>query len=166
MLSSIIYHLTVPKFLFFVQEVEKHVQPAYRKSKNIYGDTPQMVFTFSHKKLAKEGEKWMRDTSGSCMVVGTLIATVMFAAAFTVPGGNSSDQGIPIFLQDRSFMIFAISDAISLFSSTTSVLMFLSILTSRYAEEDFLYSLPSHNWSHHSINLDGIHDDSLWCDSL
>ena len=31
----------------------------------------------------------------------------------------------------------------SLFSSTTSLLMFLGILTSRYAEEDFLKSLPT-----------------------
>jgi hypothetical protein len=31
---------------------------------------------------------------------------------------------------------------LSLFSATTSVLMFLGILTSRYAEDDFLESLP------------------------
>ncbi|KAF8403433.1 hypothetical protein HHK36_011537 [Tetracentron sinense] len=57
-------------------------------------------------------------------------------------GGNRSEKGIPIFLKTSSFMIFAISDALSLFSSLTSVLMFLSILTSHYAEEDFLYMLP------------------------
>ncbi|KAI3827107.1 hypothetical protein L1987_01171 [Smallanthus sonchifolius] len=39
-------------------------------------------------------------------------------------------------------IIFSVSDAISLFTSTTSLLMFLSILTSRYAEEDFLNKLP------------------------
>ena len=39
-------------------------------------------------------------------------------------------------------MVFIVSDALSLFSSSTSVLMFLGILTSRYAEEDFLMSLP------------------------
>ncbi|KAL7219495.1 hypothetical protein ACSBR2_012531 [Camellia fascicularis] len=41
-----------------------------------------------------------------------------------------------------SFMVFAISDAIALVTSSTSILMFLSILTSRYAENDFLESLP------------------------
>ncbi|KAF6141234.1 hypothetical protein GIB67_024318 [Kingdonia uniflora] len=66
----------------------------------------------------------------------------MFTAAFTVPDGNNSDQGIPIFLQVISFMVFVVSDAIDLFFSITSVLRFLSILTSRYAEEDFLCSLP------------------------
>ncbi|KAL2906992.1 Ankyrin repeat domain-containing protein 13C [Bienertia sinuspersici] len=34
-------------------------------------------------------------------------------------------------------------DAISLFSSVTCILTFLSILTSRYSEDDFLYVLPS-----------------------
>jgi len=68
--------------------------------------------------------------------------TIMFAAAFTVPGGNNQDTGFPIFLDERLFILVIISDALSLFSSTTSVVMFLGILTSRYAEDDFLESLP------------------------
>ncbi|KAF6158182.1 hypothetical protein GIB67_014976 [Kingdonia uniflora] len=76
------------------------------------------------------------------MVAAMLIATIMFTATFTVPDGNNSDQGIPIFLKVSFFMVFAVSDAIGLFFSITSVLRFLSILTSRYAEENFLYSLP------------------------
>jgi hypothetical protein len=75
-------------------------------------------------------------------VVGALIVTIMFAAAFTVPGGNNQDTGFPLFLNKKLFMLFIISDALSLFSSSASVLMFLGILTSRYAEDDFLESLP------------------------
>ena len=84
----------------------------------------------------------MKDTATSCTVVGTLIVTIMFAAVFTVPGGNDQNNGFPIFLNKKLFMVFIVSDALSLFSSSTSVLMFLGILTSRYAEEDFLESLP------------------------
>ncbi|KAI3962739.1 hypothetical protein MKW92_032596 [Papaver armeniacum] len=76
------------------------------------------------------------------MVVSTLIATVMFAAAFTVPGGNDQSTGHPMFRKKRSFAIFIVSDAVSLFSSCTSVLMFFSLLTARYAQQDFLVSLP------------------------
>ncbi|KAI3827106.1 hypothetical protein L1987_01170 [Smallanthus sonchifolius] len=50
--------------------------------------------------------------------------------------------GKAIYETSPRFIIFSVSDAISLFTSTTSLLMFLSILTSRYAEEDFLYKLP------------------------
>ncbi|KAI3845873.1 hypothetical protein MKX03_012067, partial [Papaver bracteatum] len=89
----------------------------------------------------------MKETSGSCMVVAALIATVAFAAAITVPGGNISDinsskNGLPVFLHKKSFMVFAITDAMALFSSITSVLMFLTVFTSQYSEEDFLKSLP------------------------
>ncbi|KAL8489552.1 hypothetical protein ACS0TY_025457 [Phlomoides rotata] len=47
-----------------------------------------------------------------------------------------------MFTKSRAFIVFAISDAASLFTSVTSLLMFLSIMTSRYAENDFLYALP------------------------
>ncbi|KAJ0787641.1 putative PGG domain-containing protein [Helianthus annuus] len=83
----------------------------------------------------------MKDTGSSCTVVAALIVTMAFAAAFTVPGGNQ-DDGKPLFQSKPTFMLFIISDAIALFSSATSVLMFLGILTSRYAEADFLYALP------------------------
>ncbi|OVA16338.1 Ankyrin repeat [Macleaya cordata] len=139
--------LQMQRELQWYKEVEKIVQPTYKELENENRETPRDVFTKEHKELLEKGEKWMKDTAQSCMVVATLIATVVFAAAFTVPGGNFSDSnnpdnGTPIFLHRNSFMWFVISDALGLFSSTTSVLMFLSILTSRYAEEDFLKSLP------------------------
>ena len=89
-----------------------------------------------------KGEKWMKDTASSCTVVGALIVTIMFATAFTVPGGNNQSTGFPILLYKNLFLVFVLADALSLFSSSISVLMFLGILTSRYAEEDFLESLP------------------------
>ncbi|XP_026424750.1 uncharacterized protein LOC113321083 isoform X3 [Papaver somniferum] len=118
-----------------------------RYTRNENGDTAKFIFTEAHKDLVKEGRDWLKDTSGSCMIVGALIATVAFAAAFTVPGGNISESnnamnGTPIFLGQSSFTVFAVSDALALFSSITSVLMFLAIYTSRFAEGDFLKSLP------------------------
>ena len=59
-----------------------------------------------------------------------------------VPGDNDSNSGLPMFLNSKVFTLFIICDALSLLSSSTSVLMFLGILTSCYAEEDFLESLP------------------------
>jgi hypothetical protein len=76
-------------------------------------------------------------------VVAVLIVTITFVAAFTVPSGNNQESGFPIFIHKTWFMVFIISDALSLFSSSTSVLRFLGILTSHYAEEDFLKLLPT-----------------------
>ncbi|OMO70445.1 hypothetical protein CCACVL1_18913 [Corchorus capsularis] len=134
--------LQMQRELLWFKEVEKNVHPLYREMRDIKGRTPRMLFAEEHAKLVKEGEKWMKSTASSCMLVATLITTVMFAAIFTVPGGNDNDKGIPIFLEAKSFIVFAVSDAFALFSSVTSILMFLSILTSRYAEEDFLRLLP------------------------
>ncbi|XP_050134519.1 uncharacterized protein LOC126610481 [Malus sylvestris] len=101
------------------------------------------LFTKNHKELHKKGEKWMKATSSSYTVVNALIVTIMFAAAFTVPGGNNPETGYPIFLNKKLFMVFIVLDAISLFSSATSALMFLGIHISRYAEDDFLTFLPT-----------------------
>lgn len=75
-------------------------------------------------------------------MVGALIITIMFTAAFTIPDGNNQDTGFPMFSHKRLFRVFIISDALSFISSSTSVLVFLGIVTSRYAEEDFYQSLP------------------------
>ncbi|KAI7999788.1 Ankyrin repeat-containing protein ITN1 [Camellia lanceoleosa] len=127
--------------LLWFKEVEKNVQPSYKEMRDMEGRTPRMLFTEEHKGLVKAGERSMKDTASSCMFVAALITTVMFAVIFTVPGGNNN-IGIPNFLLAKTFMLFAISDAFSLFSSVTAILMFLTILTSRYAEKDFLESLP------------------------
>ncbi|CAB4268892.1 unnamed protein product [Prunus armeniaca] len=135
--------LKMQRELQWFKEVENIVVPLVKESLNKEHKMPREMFTKNHNQLAKEGERWMKETASSCTVVGALIITIMFAAAFTIPGGNNGQTGFPIFLHKKLFMAFIVSDAISLFSSTTSVLMFLGILTSRYAEDDFLKSLPT-----------------------
>ncbi|KAF2309973.1 hypothetical protein GH714_005984 [Hevea brasiliensis] len=128
--------------LFFV-EVREAVLPHQTEEKNKKEESPGDIFIEQHMEMRKDGEAWMRNTANSCLIVATLIATVVFTAAFTVPGGNGQDNGIPILLNQIWFKIFAISDAISLLSSASSILSFLSILTSRYSIYDFLISLPT-----------------------
>ncbi|KAF2318333.1 hypothetical protein GH714_005393 [Hevea brasiliensis] len=135
--------LQMQRELQWFKEVESIVTPGTKIHLNSNGESAYQLFTRNHEQLRKEGEKWMKSTATSCTVVGTLIITIMFTAAFTVPGGNIQETGFPIFLREKSFLVFIISDAISLFASSTSVLTFLGILTSRYAEEDFLKSLPT-----------------------
>ncbi|CAH1429211.1 unnamed protein product [Lactuca virosa] len=134
--------LQMQRELQWFEEVKNFVCPWHEKSKNKNQETPIMVFRREHKKLRKEGEEWMKKTADSYTITAALIITIVFAAAITVPGGNDSDTGKAIYAPKPSFIIFAVSDAISLFTSTTSLLLFLSILTVRYAEEDFLYKLP------------------------
>ncbi|KAI8017134.1 Ankyrin repeat-containing protein ITN1 [Camellia lanceoleosa] len=134
--------LQMQRELQWFKEVEKFVDPSYIEKQNDDGETPSTVFTNNHKDLVVEGEKWMKDRATSCTIAATLITTIVFAAAITVPGGNNNTSGLPIFSTEKAFILFVISDATALFMSTTSILIFLSILTSRYAQDDFLYVLP------------------------
>ncbi|KAM2708775.1 hypothetical protein EV2_046534 [Malus domestica] len=135
--------LQMQRELQWFKEVESHAYPKDREHVNGDNMTPREIFMENHKEMGKEAEKSMKETSTSCTVVGALIVTIMFAAAFTVPGGNDENTGLPKFLTKKVFTTFIVSDAISLFSSTTSVIMFLGILTSRYSENDFHKSLPT-----------------------
>ncbi|XP_042026883.1 uncharacterized protein LOC121774031 [Salvia splendens] len=127
--------------VMWFKEVEKLVRPASRHKKNKKGQTPHELFVAEHKGIRAEGEKFMKQTAKSCMMVTMLIATVVFTTAFTVPGGYNN-SGIPILKNERMFVIFPLSEAVATLSSLTSMLMFLSILTSRYSDEDFLKALP------------------------
>lgn len=116
----------------FLQAVENITLPIHKVTRNNDGKTPGILFKEQHHALMEKGEKWMKDTAQSCMLVATLIATVVFAAAFQVPGGNFSDDdgsnklaGFPIFLRRNAFMVFAVADDLAFFSSSTSILMFL-----------------------------------------
>jgi hypothetical protein len=122
--------------------VEKIVPTSFIKMKNSDNQTPKNLFIEKHKDLLKEGETWMKSIATSCMVVAALIATLVYAAVFSLPGGNTK-TGAATFLKKKWFFIFMISDAVVGFSSSASILIFLSILTSRYTENDFLISLPA-----------------------
>ncbi|KAI3495847.1 hypothetical protein L1887_38193 [Cichorium endivia] len=135
--------LQIQRELQWFKEVKGFVCPLNIIQKNSSNETPQMVFTREHKDLVIEGEKWMKSTAESYTITATLIITIVFAAAITVPGGNNQETGKPVFTNKIAFTIFAISDAISLFTAVTSLLMFLSILTARFSEQDFLLKLPT-----------------------
>ncbi|KAM1821733.1 hypothetical protein TB2_023504 [Malus domestica] len=134
--------LQMQRELQWFKEVEKIVPSKFLEVVNhTDGMTARDLFTKNHKELANECERSMKATATSCTVVAALIVTIMFIAVFSVPGGSKA--GFPVFLNKRIFMVFIVADVFSLFSSTTSVVTFLGILNSRYAEEDFRKSLPT-----------------------
>ncbi|XP_026452696.1 protein ACCELERATED CELL DEATH 6-like isoform X1 [Papaver somniferum] len=134
--------------IYWFKKVEKRVPPALRKMRNNQGETPQEVFTREHQDLVKKAETYFLRTSESCLIVAALVATVAFAAAFTVPGGNFSDsnqanKGKPLFLGKKSFLIFMVLDALALFSSTFSIQVFLSAFGMTHSEATFARIIPN-----------------------
>ena len=100
--------------------------------KNNKGDTAYVLFVENHEELRKEGEKWMRSTAEYSMVVAILIGLIMFP--WEKADGLKNSPNL--------IRVFSVSSAIALFCSSTSLVMFLSILTSRYSYNDFLVWLP------------------------
>ncbi|KAM1954500.1 hypothetical protein EV1_023665 [Malus domestica] len=134
--------LQMQRELQWFKKVESIADVKDCESVNNDNKTPREVFAENHKEMWKEAKNSMKETANSCTVVGALIITIMFAAIFTVPGGYEGGTGLPIFLTKKVFIAFMVSDALSLFSSTTAVIMFLGVITSRYNEDDFHGSLP------------------------
>ncbi|CAI9773341.1 unnamed protein product [Fraxinus pennsylvanica] len=128
--------------LRWFEEVKKIVPSSFLHMKNKAGLTPRELFSKEHEALRKEGEKWMKSTVSFCLVVATLIATVAFDAAVAISAGNNQESGTPILLKDRQFKVFVLYNAVAMFCSTTSITIYLSILISPFAEDDFLLSLP------------------------
>ncbi|GJS06940.1 ankyrin repeat-containing protein, partial [Tanacetum coccineum] len=93
-------------------EVESMVPPSCQERKNNSGQTPHEIFTDTNMDLISESEMWMRGTSSKCMLVATLIATIVFQVAYTAP-----DEIDPHFRGDIPFLVFAVLDAISLIFS-------------------------------------------------
>ncbi|KAG2712524.1 hypothetical protein I3760_04G131100 [Carya illinoinensis] len=129
--------LQMQRELQWFKEVERIVHPKVKESTNLDGLTPRQLFTKNHENMMKKGEEWMKNTARSCTVVGGLIVTIMFAAIFTIPGDKNKNKNIGL-----AKSVFIIFDALSFFLSSTSILTFLGILTSRYSESDFLEYLP------------------------
>ncbi|KAJ0013267.1 hypothetical protein Pint_21382 [Pistacia integerrima] len=124
------------------KEVELLVQPSHREMKNRKDQTPRELFSIEHANLLRKGEEWVRNTATQCMLVATIIATVVFAAIFSVPAGDNDEEGIPTHWRNVVFRMFAVSEAMALSFSLISILIYLSILTAPYVEKEFLSLLP------------------------
>ncbi|KAH9764603.1 ANK REP REGION domain-containing protein [Citrus sinensis] len=80
------------------------------------------------------------------LVVAALIATVTFAAAFTLPGGYKSDtedgpnRGTAILNKNVAFQAFVISDAIAMVLSLSAVLFHFFLSLKLFEKSIFLFS--------------------------
>ncbi len=115
--------------------MKKVVRSSFTEMKNNEDETPYVLFANAHEKLRNDGEKWMRNTANSLMLVATLIGQIVFSGQPDDGSNHSSEKS-------KLVMAYSVSSAIALFSSSTSLIMFVSILTSRYSFKDFRSWLP------------------------
>lgn len=106
-------------------------------------ETAEGLFASTNKELRDSAREWLKHTSEGCSIVAVLIATVAFAAAYTIPGGPNQNTGFPVLLYEPFFVVFTATDVLSLACALTSVVIFLSILTAPFRLDDFRQSLPN-----------------------
>ncbi|KAF5943391.1 hypothetical protein HYC85_017468 [Camellia sinensis] len=128
--------------LLNVQRVKKTSTAHFIEHLNNDGLTAEKLFAKNNAKLRTEAKDWLKRTTENCSIVAVLIATVAFAAAYTIPGGPNQDTGYPLLQTKPFFVIFTLTDVISITFALTAVITFLSILTSSFQLKDFRRSLP------------------------
>jgi hypothetical protein len=89
-------------------------------------DAPSILNIHKHVKdqvtdISRKDIKSLTQTyTGNTSLVAILIATITFAAAFTLPGGYSTDpgnEGLPIVAREIAFKAFLFSDTLAMCSS-------------------------------------------------
>ena len=101
---------------------------------NLHKDAKDEVTEVSKKDIKSLTETYTGNTS----LVAILIATITFAAAFTLPGGYSTDagnEGLPIMARKFAFKAFLISDTMAMCSSLA--VAFICIIA-RWGDLEFL----------------------------
>ena len=104
------------------------------------GFTAEGLFDAANYDLRVLSKEWLIHTAEGCSVIAVLIATVPFAAAYTVPGGSNERTDYPILIHQPFFVVFTLSDVLSLTSPLAAVVTFLSVLTSSFRLEEFALS--------------------------
>ncbi|KAJ1264895.1 hypothetical protein BS78_08G036900, partial [Paspalum vaginatum] len=101
---------------------------------NLLKQTKDRVTEESRKDVKSLTQTYTNNTS----LVAILIATITFAAAFTLPGGYGNDagsEGLPIMARKFAFQTFLISDTFAMFSSLA--VAFICVIT-RWEDLEFL----------------------------
>ncbi|KAL7213624.1 hypothetical protein ACSBR2_016204 [Camellia fascicularis] len=134
--------LILQEDLLLFERVKKISTIHFTRHFNKKGQTADRLFAENNIKHCTEAKEWLKCTSKNCSIVAVLISTVAFAVAYTIPGGPNQSTGYPLLLDQPFFVIFALTDVLSLTFAWTSVITFLSILTSSFRLSDFKQSLP------------------------
>ncbi|KAL9316048.1 hypothetical protein ACSQ67_017049 [Phaseolus vulgaris] len=114
------------------EKVQESVPRELRSARNEKEKRPIDVFYDEHNQLSKDIKEAAKGIADSGMIVATLVATVAFAAALTVPGDKNNNW----------FIVFIFTNAVALFTSSASILSFLSNFTSsRFAQSEFVVTL-------------------------
>ena len=75
-----------------MQRVKEVTPSHYFDHRNNQKLTAEGLFDKTNKELRQKAIEWIKRTAEGCSLVAVLIATVAFAAAYTIPGGSNGQD--------------------------------------------------------------------------
>ncbi|CAL9081256.1 unnamed protein product [Musa textilis] len=109
-------------------------------SRNAQEMTAEEVFTESHQAMLRSCKGQLMETGRTC---SGLVAAVVFASSFSIPGDKDPATGNPIFFGRAAFKVFSHAYVIGLSCAATSLVLFLSLAMSPYKEQQFRRIIPT-----------------------
>ncbi|CAL9767548.1 unnamed protein product [Musa acuminata subsp. burmannicoides] len=108
-------------------------------SRNAQEMTAEEMFTLSHQALLKNCKDQLMETGRLC---SGLVAAVVFASSFSVPGDKDPATGNPVYFGRAAFTVFSHTYVFGLSCAATSLVLFLSLAMSPYKEQQFRRIIP------------------------
>ncbi|CAL9202309.1 unnamed protein product [Musa hybrid cultivar] len=109
-------------------------------SRNADEKTAREIFTESHKEMFKDCKNRLMEMGKTC---SGLVAAVVFASSFSIPGEKNSKTGNPEYFNRLPFKVFTHAYVIGLSCAATSLVLFLSLVISPYKEQQFRRAIPT-----------------------
>nr|GMD73518.1 protein ACCELERATED CELL DEATH 6-like [Ipomoea batatas] len=130
--------------VLWFKRVQHCTHPSLWNWKNSDGKTATEVFEEEHYTLQNDAESTIRDLANYGLVLAILLATIDFAAVFTVPGGFDPDNGVPIFFKTKNLQLWRLLFFLgaALFASVFNIAGLLAILNTKFDFNDFYIGLP------------------------
>ncbi|XP_064952868.1 uncharacterized protein LOC135608595 [Musa acuminata AAA Group] len=108
-------------------------------SRNAQEMTAEEMFSLSHQALLKNCKDQLMETGRLC---SGLVAAVVFASSFSVPGDKDPATGNPVYFGRAAFTVFSHTYVFGLSCAATSLVLFLSLAMSPYKEQQFRRIIP------------------------
>ncbi|URD91345.1 ANK [Musa troglodytarum] len=122
-------------------ETVRHMVPKelvnYRNDRQ---KTAQEIFTESHQDMLKNCKGQLMEMGKTC---SSLVAAVVFASSFSIPGEKDPATGNPVYFNRLPFKIFSHAYVIGLSCAATSLVLFLSLVISPYKQQQFRHAIPA-----------------------
>ncbi|XP_063947184.1 uncharacterized protein LOC108195430 isoform X2 [Daucus carota subsp. sativus] len=133
--------------VFWFQRIRHDCPPHLFHMRNNDGCTAEDLLLKYYNNKREAVVKEVKEMNQGVMVVAALIATVSFAAVFTIPGGFDQNNGTPLYYKQKDHHYHELNqffDAVwfTFFASVTSLGTLLTTQLSRFHWEDLYLVLP------------------------